>query len=272
MNTPLLEGNGFNQLKKFRYGYCLYNTNDIYIGKSIQWYGEYCNGEVELFSQICKKGDIVVEVGANIGVHTVALSQLIGASGKIYAFEPQRIIFQTLCANLALNSITNAYAYEYALGEQAGEIFIPEVDYTTKNNFGGVTLNHKSLGAKIPLISLDSFLNLNRLKLLKIDVEGMELEVLKGARNIISKTNPIIYVENDRVEKSQFLIEYLWELNYKLFWHLPPLFNHNNYFNNNNNLIGNFIAINMLCIPNDSKIEVCNLIEVTSSKQHPTLK
>ena len=228
----LIDDNGFNRLKKSKYGYCLYNKFDMYVGKSIEYYGEYCDNEVKMFSQICKSGDIVVEVGANIGTHTLALANLVGKNGKVFAFEPQRIVFQTLCANIALNSILNTYTYQLAVGSESGVVHIPDINYQNIGNFGGVSVDSLANGEKVDLIKLDDFLEIDSLKLIKIDVEGMEVEVLKGAKRLINTYTPMLYIENDRVEKSQELIEFLWELGYRLYWHIPSLFNQKNYYMN----------------------------------------
>lgn len=86
-------------------------------------------------------------------------------------------------------------------------------------------------GTTVNRQKLDNFLNkIDRLKLLKIDVEGMEILVIKGAKELIDKFRPIIYVENDRQEHSKELIELLWSLDYKMYWHLPKLYNKSNFF------------------------------------------
>ncbi len=68
----------FNRQKACRYGQMLYNLNDQYIGRSLDLYGEFSEGEVDLFRQIVKPGQIVVEVGANLGAHTVFLARQVG--------------------------------------------------------------------------------------------------------------------------------------------------------------------------------------------------
>ncbi|MFP3594979.1 hypothetical protein SB689_23840, partial [Chryseobacterium sp. SIMBA_038] len=76
-----------------RYGTMIFNRNDDTIGQSLIKYGEWSEAETFLFSQIVRQGDTVVEVGANIGSHTVMLSQAVGDSGVVFAFEPQRHVF-----------------------------------------------------------------------------------------------------------------------------------------------------------------------------------
>jgi Methyltransferase FkbM domain len=77
-------------------------------------------------------------------------------------------------------------------------------------------------------------------------VEGMELAVLRGAEQTIKKFRPVLYVENDRAEKSAELIQYLQSLGYVLYWHLPPLFHPDNTFQNRTNHFGGIVSINML--------------------------
>jgi FkbM family methyltransferase len=166
--------------KPCRYGTMVYNVHDKYIGRSLDLYGEYSQAEVDLFRQIVKPGQVVVEVGANIGAHTVFLARAVGPQGRVLTFEPQRLIYQTLCANLALNNITNASCWQAAVGRQPGEVRVPVLDYSQPNNFGGVALGKAHEGEVVPVVTLDS-LQLARCAFLKIDVEGMEQEVIEGA-------------------------------------------------------------------------------------------
>ena len=66
----IIDSSGFNAVIRGRYGYVVFNKNDTYIGGAIEKYGEFSESEVSLFRGICKEGNIVVEVGANIGIHT----------------------------------------------------------------------------------------------------------------------------------------------------------------------------------------------------------
>ena len=251
-----------NRLIPGRHGLTLYNKHDKYIGRSLELYGEFSQLEVELFGQVIRPGWHVVEAGANIGVHTVPLARLVGDSGQVHAFEPQRVVFQTLCANVALAGLTNVRCHHAAVGELAGEIVIPAIDYRQENNFGGLGLGEFKQGEKVPLITIDS-LKLTACHFLKADVEGMELAVLRGARATIEKFRPILYVENDRQDKSAPLIQQIRELGYKLYWHRPPLFNPGNYFENHANAFGTVISLNMLCIHASVKASISGLKEVT---------
>jgi FkbM family methyltransferase len=227
----------------------VYFPHDYYIGGALERYGEYSHLELELLLRYLKPGDVVVEAGANIGCHTLPIAQVVGASGRVLAFEPQRILNQMLCANLALNAVWNVFAERAAVGAVAGEIGVPPIDYSEPGNFGGVSLG---VGAEtVQVRTIDEF-HLKRCDLIKIDVEGMELDVLKGAAGTIRRLRPTLYVENDRAEKSEALVRYLDELDYDLWWHLPPLFNPQNFKRDRDNVYSvnecPVVSLNMLCI------------------------
>jgi FkbM family methyltransferase len=251
-----------NRLIRGRHGLTLYNKHDKYIGRSLELYGEFSQLEVDLFAQVVRPGQLVVEAGANIGVHTVPLARLVGESGQVYAYEPQRVVFQTLCANVALAGLTNVHCRQAAVGETAGDIIIPPLDYRQENNFGGLGLGGFKQGEKVPLVTIDS-LNLAACHFLKADVEGMELAVLRGARQTIQKFRPILYVEDDRQEKSAALVQQIRELGYKLYLHRPPLFNPANHFENRANAFGSVVSMNMLCVHASVKSNISGLRELT---------
>ena len=98
-------------LRETRYGRMLYHERDTYIGQSFARYGVYGEIELQLLRALVKPGDVVVEAGANIGADTVPLARRIGERGAIFAFEPQRLVYQMLCANVALNGLSNVIAY-----------------------------------------------------------------------------------------------------------------------------------------------------------------
>lgn len=272
MLENILNNDNLNRLVKGRHGYYLYNKKDVYIGKAIEKYGESSEEELKLLQQICQEGDVVIDIGANIGTHTLAFANFVGPTGRVYSFEPQPIIFQNLCANVAVNSLTHVYCHCMALGDENGYVRIPEINYNQDGNYGGVSVDQFREGHKVPLTSLDELMELNRLKLIKIDVEGMESLVLRGARQLIQKFQPALYVENDRVEKSKELIELLWSMNYELYWHIPKLFNPNNFCEDKENIFGQVASFNMLCVPKSAKHSISGFTKITDSSHHPIPK
>ncbi|MGE0151210.1 MAG: FkbM family methyltransferase [Reyranellaceae bacterium] len=248
-------------LKRCRYGLTLYNTNDVYVGQAFHQYGEYNEAEMVALRQLCGRGDHVFDIGANMGAHTVPMAQHVGPQGRVYAIEPQRIVYQMMCANVALSAMTNVHTFRAAAGSAPGSINVPSLDYSQRGNYGGVSVGGDR-GEPVPVITVDS-LQPEKCRLIKIDVEGFELDVLQGAARTIARFQPRLYLENDRREKSPALIAHLQSLGYRLYWHLPPLFSPENFFKNPKNVWGHIVSINMLCLGPDDRTPVAGLREVT---------
>jgi FkbM family methyltransferase len=173
--------------------------------------------KLQLFLQIVKPGDIVVNAGSNIGAFTVPLAKAVGPRGHVHAFEPQKIINQYLNANDALNNLHNVDIYLSALGHESGSIKVPYLNYSAPGNFGGirpaVRPHHHEILYSISQVTLDDidFLNpmtgLNCLNFLKMDVElMMELLVLRGGANMNRRCRPIIHAENNYLQTSKDLL------------------------------------------------------------------
>lgn len=258
-----------NALTQTRYGTFLYNRNDAYIGRSLEIYGEVNELEIELLRMLCPAGGTILDIGANIGSHTVPLAQHVGPSGTVYAFEPQRVVFQLLCANVALNNLTNVDCRWAAVAEEPGTVLIPDIDYTREGNYGAIEITKFGVGRPVPQIVLDDFISLGRVDLIKIDVEGMEERVLRGGRAFFRRFRPLLYVENDRVEKSKSLIRCLWELNYRLFWHMPSFYNPKNFRGIERNAFDHIIASNMLCVPREVELTSEPAGEILDADDHP---
>jgi FkbM family methyltransferase len=163
---------------------------------------------------------IVIDAGANLGGFAVPVAQtLMRQSGRIWCFEPQRIVYQQLCANLFINRVDNAYTVHAALGEHDGLLNVPELDYARSANVGGFSVDPdirfelariaaegltpanaiESSGAchPVPLRLLDAYQIYSDVAFLKCDVEGMELELFRGARETLEQNRyPPILFEN----------------------------------------------------------------------------
>jgi len=236
-----------------RHGPMLALRGDQYVTRSLELYGEFSGREGRLFEQILQPGMCVVEVGSNIGAHTVPMARLC-APGPLYAFEPQQRVFQILCANLALNDVRNVLAFPDAVGAEPGHVLVPAIDYGARGNFGGVSVmpeRSDSPGLKTRLVTVDG-LELAACHLLKVDVEGFEVQVLRGARATIARHRPLLYVENDRRAHQQELISLIDELGYRQYWHTPPLFDPANPNGAEENVFPGIVSINLFCIPKET--------------------
>lgn len=242
-----------------RHGQMFVPVKDQYIGKSLDFYGEYSEGEVQLFEQIVQPGMWVCDIGANIGAFTLPLSKRVEEQGRVIAFEPQPAVFHLLHANCERNKVKNAVLFNAAAGAESGKAHVPDVDYEEERNLGGISLTDE--GTEVPLITIDS-LNLPRCDFMKIDVEGYEAEVLKGATRTLEFQRPILYVENDRIEKSHDLIALIMERGYDLWWHTPAMFNKDNFAGRLDNLWSEMCSVNMLCIPKGFTVDLRGFQEV----------
>lgn len=266
-DAAVLLASGSLRIKRTRHGLMAYNINDTYVGRSLDFYGEYSRGETMLFAQIALPGSVAVDVGANIGALTLPLARIIGSGGTVIAMEPQRAVYQLLCANLALNEIGNVRAIHTAAGRTPGRTFVPIPDQAKPGNFGAVELTDKG-GEPIGVMSIDS-LQLPACHFIKIDVEGQEQSVIAGAAETIARFRPVLYVENDRREKSADLIRQIRDLDYVSYWHLPPLYRPDNFYGNPTNVFPGILSLNMLCLPSSDTRKVEGIRPVSGPDDWP---
>lgn len=179
---------------------------------------------------ILRPGDVVVDAGANLGSYTVPFAERVGRQGKVLAFEPFRWLHQLVTANVALNGLSNVWTYNLALGESKKRFPGRPPQLRFFSSPGGVKVNYAeqegSPGAQesmhinqavqmydfetdpedILMVGLDELLSgqsdiklppIDNIRLIKIDVEGMESNVIRGAMNAIYQFKPIIWSENN---------------------------------------------------------------------------
>lgn len=181
------------------YGKIIVNRHGFYHAEHLIKTGKtHIEGELEKILKIVdtiREQPIIVDAGANIGFVSIPIAQAVKErGGQVHAFEPQRMLFNALCGSAALNDLDNLYVYNQAIGDSCGEIAVPSFDYGKPQAFGLCSLTQGLDGEKVPLTTIDS-LNLPRLDFVKIDVEGMEVPVLNGARKTIEKHLPWCWVE-----------------------------------------------------------------------------
>lgn len=259
-NRALLIDEEHIRARRCRHGILLYSRHDIYMAASLEEYGEYSESEITLFNQIIMPNSTVLDIGAHIGAHTHFFAKVVSPNGHVYSFEPQMVLYRMQCANLALNSVHNVTLHNAAAGEIVGDITVPCINYFEDNNFGGLSMGRSIDGPKVPMLSIDSLVLAN-CHFIKVDVEGMEINVLRGATDTIKRYRPVLYVENDRSDNSEELIRWIMDQNYRLYWHNPPLFNLDNYYGNTKNVFGNLFSMNMLCLPRE-KNQIIDLHEI----------
>lgn len=212
---------------------------DVYVGQSILTYGEFSPIERRTLCSLVRRGDVVLDIGANIGGLTLPLAEAAGYTGHVLAFEPQRQAADLLLWNVTHRTSPAASApitlYAKAVGRAAGAVRFPDLPADGLMNVGGIEAGavQSGEGYEVETITIDS-LGLSRCDLIKCDVEGMEPDVLEGARDTIARCRPTLYLEADRAEKRDALFAILQELGYR--WtdpedsrFQPPLYDPDNH-------------------------------------------
>lgn len=235
------------RLSRTRYGLFKHLEFDVPIGAALQKYGEWAHHELELLGKFISPGDIVLDVGAHIGTHTVVFANLVGPTGKVISFEPQPELHLLLRENIQINHFKNVECLNKAVSDRARVFGLPVIDYSQKKNFGAVTLIEYQLNSgntanseltQVDCITIDS-LGLKQCSLIKIDVEGMELAALRGARELLWKYLPIVYTECNCIEAGWSVIRFLKEeYGYMPYLHSPPAYNENNFNRCHDNFFG----------------------------------
>ena len=249
MKPRYLLENGYIVVKRARHGVFMFNRNDNFLGRAMDLYGEWCESELDLLLPYISAGDTVVDVGANIGTHAVPFATAVGASGRVIAFEPQSLSHHMLCGNVALNCLTNVEVLQQAAGEALGRIKVPVIAPETNTNFAAVSIGGDADGEEIDLVTLDS-LALGSCRLIKIDVEGMEAGVIRGARATIAAHRPVLFVEHNTLEPGPGPLAAIKEAGYRAWWHLALYYNEANFYKNRKNIFANCQPeANLLCLP-----------------------
>jgi FkbM family methyltransferase len=225
------------------HGTLITNKNDFHMIDATRGYGVgwqlFTNGcfdpdEVDTAVKLLNMrhrhfGDGVVglDCGANLGVHTIEWAKALYGRGKVIAFEAQERIYYALAGNIAINNCFNASAIHGALGATDGFLDMPAPNYLQPSSFGSLELRQTAKSEfigqtidparnqRVRMLCIDS-LNLDRIDFMKIDVEGMELEVLAGANTSIEKHKPVMLIESIKTDKPA-LINFLHARDYKTF-------------------------------------------------------
>lgn len=243
-----------------RQGTFIVNRHDLGVGWQLARNGAYDPDEMFMLQSLvtCLARDdlVVLDIGANIGVHAVCLAEMVGPRGRVHSFEAQRIIFNMLAGNVALNSLENVFCHHAAVGAAPGKLEIPQFDYGRPLSFGSVEFGERQVepigqdrrhapdaAEFVRVVTVDG-LDLPVVHLMKIDVEGMELDVIEGATETIRRDQPVLFVEYLKGDRPRLAARLLDE-GYRLFIHRH----------------------NWLCLPRGSRIEAKGAREITSVTQ-----
>ncbi len=193
----------------------------IGVGLQLLETGAHDPVEVEMAVQLLEArrryhgdGVVAIDCGANIGVHTIEWATAMTGWGSVVAIEAQERIYYALAGNIAINNCFNAICMNAAVSSENGTMRVPSPDYLTASSFGSLELrqrdgnefigqpvDYSEAGTAIVQKMMLDTLNLPRVDLIKIDIEGMELEALEGARGILENSRPILLIESVKCDR-----------------------------------------------------------------------
>jgi FkbM family methyltransferase len=193
-----------------------------YVGHYL-YFNFYDPGYLQLF-KLPKKGDVVIDIGANIGYTTLNFASIVGEKGQVISFEPDEFNYNEFLKNIKKNNFVNVIPNNLGLGAVPENV---KLAVHSPDNLGmnRIDRNASDNFSVINIITLDSYIeknNISKVDLIKIDVEGFELNVLKGGINSLKKFKPILYIELDNNNLKQQgnsaleLVMFLASLNYSI--------------------------------------------------------
>jgi FkbM family methyltransferase len=214
---------------------------DEVTGRSLEIYGEWAEHELQCLRPYVRPGSVAVDVGANIGTHALAFSRWVG-SGSVLAIEAQPVVSALLRVNSLLNKRGNIDVITALCARRRGWTSI-EVDYRDADNFGGLSFTelaradgarwwqrrHRKARNLVPIVPLDELAAGLPVSLIKLDIEGMEYDALRGARGLLRRQRPVVYLEQLSTIDLRKVYDYLSHLGYRLYWLETHPFNQNNY-------------------------------------------
>lgn len=159
--------------------------------------GWYEIGTLDVFKQVLREGDVFVDAGASIGVMTFYAAKCVGPTGKVLSFEPTPLRYCCLLQSIAHNRVSNIKAFNFGLGEEVRNttIFMDRLSpsmIAKEGSTAGIATHVEPLSAVLARESVE------RVRMIKIDVEGFELEVLKGCEDVLrSPEPPVLCVEQN---------------------------------------------------------------------------
>ncbi|MBL76907.1 MAG: hypothetical protein CL763_08305 [Chloroflexi bacterium] len=205
--------------------------NKLFLNKkglalAISHYGTYEELEAKIMEEKIKAGSIVVDVGANIGLHTLNMARITNIDGKVFAFEPDPSNFKILEKNIQMNNYENIVSEQKAVGQGHGETTLYQSDHPGMHRI--YPQSEKSKGEiQVELTNLDKYFNdlglTDQIDFIKIDVEGFEFSVLKGMKEILENNKQIKILFEfmpENVLEADFspieLLDYLSSFNFKI--------------------------------------------------------
>ncbi|WP_270935332.1 FkbM family methyltransferase [Falsiroseomonas oryzae] len=238
-----------------RYGSMKIFANDTGAApRSLAIYGEWAEHEIAFLKSFLEPGATVVDAGAFVGTHTLSFSRIVGPDGMVVSFEAQAETFALLRDNVSVNGATNVRLENAAVMDRVGELQGAAIDPTHENSFGSASLvdpaatDHAGVSRVMRATTIDA-LGLAACALIKIDVEGAEDAVIRGAAETIRRFSPVIFAECNSVEAGLRTLAELRALGYVVRLHVADAFNADNFRAVRDNMFGNAREASLVGVP-----------------------
>lgn len=243
------------KLVQTKYGSMQVIDSDRVVSHALSMYGEWAMDEIKLLEQLISPGMSVLDVGAYIGTHSLAFSHFVGDKGQVHSFEPRKEICEVLRHNLLLNGCKNVHVSEIGLSDEEGELQLPVINLNEPENFGGLALVgqgslHENDTYPVRISTIDS-LNIEKIDVIKLDVEEMERKVLDGAKKTIAATRPLIFCECNSLQAGADILEFSKNSEFQVFGFLAAAYNENNFNSIKENIFGRAKELGLLLIPKE---------------------
>lgn len=228
-----------------RYGIAAKVSGNDAVARSLRVYGEWAEHETDLLSGLIEEGHSVLELGGDYAAHTLWIARAVGTQGRVHVVEPRRMRFQQLCANVALNGLDNVFAHPIWLGRAQGEI----------------ALTTDSDPEQVRMSTLDG-LSLGALHLIKINMTHALVDALAGGSETIRMHRPLIYARLSGMERAADEVAAIKSLGYRVWSHLPYLFNADNHAGTTENIFPGIVQQNVVAAPADGRFEFTGRLEL----------
>lgn len=226
---------------KYQDIFVIYRYDEM-VGDSLRLYGEYQQAEIDLLLQLIDNHTVVYDIGSNVGYHATAFAS---RARTVYCFEANPRHFKVLQTNIGDRK--NCLLYNMAVSSTEGEILVEDFDSSQVGNYGAVRVGADT-GTRVPKRSLDS-MHIQPPGLMKIDVEGHELDVLRGSYHLIKQHQPVIYFEAQETTDLPEIYLMLAGLGYRLGWCVVRNYNPNNFRNNSKNIFADSAIFSIIAFP-----------------------
>ncbi|MDH3265231.1 MAG: FkbM family methyltransferase, partial [Paracoccaceae bacterium] len=234
-----------------RVGTVAHLPSDQCIRASLETYGEWAHLELSLLRLLLGRGDTVFDVGANVGYHTMAFARFVGPFGHVVAFEPNPGAFRLANLTVAINDVQNVDLHQALVGSTAGSATVELVE--VDGNLGAARFNQPAGGSRRNLVNvnsvrLDDFAHLAP-DLVKIDVEGMQFDVLEGAQSLIAAARPMVFLEANEAGDVERAAKIFDAKHYRLVTFSAPAFNPANLCGATHDIFGGTAERGLLALP-----------------------